>query len=216
MQIDAAQHLGVAIAGVQARCTARQRLSHARAAHAARTRRRAVAQIGLDRRARSAATCAAMPSRDDAAFGQHEDVLGETHHRLHDMLDHQDGDAAVAEGPDHRHDVANLGRIEPGHHFVEQQQLRLGRQRAGELQPLAPRDGQRRAGRVEHVAEADRARDLVRPRRARRRAAMAQMGADAMFSRTVRPAKGCTIWNVRAMPRRASRCGGTPVMSSPA
>ena len=36
-----------------------------------------------------------------------------------------------------------------------------------------------------------------------------------MFSRTVSPANGCAIWNVRAMPRRASRCGGRPVMSAP-
>jgi hypothetical protein len=34
-----------------------------------------------------------------------------------------------------------------------------------------------------------------------------------MFSRTVSPANGWTIWKVRAMPRRASVCGGWPVMS---
>ena len=37
----------------------------------------------------------------------------------------------------------------------------------------------------------------------------------AMFSRTVRPANGCTIWKVRATPRRASRCGGSPAISAP-
>ncbi len=36
------------------------------------------------------------------------------------------------------------------------------------------------------------------------------------FSRTVNPLKSRIAWNVRAMPRRASRCGGSRVMSSPA
>jgi hypothetical protein len=36
-----------------------------------------------------------------------------------------------------------------------------------------------------------------------------------MFSCTVSPVNGWAIWNVRAMPRRASLCGGSPVMSAP-
>lgn len=61
----------------------------------------------------------------------------QVHDRLHDMLDHEDGDAVVADRPDHRNDVADLGRVEPGQHFVEKQKLRLGRQRARQLQALA-------------------------------------------------------------------------------
>ena len=45
------------------------------------------------------------------------------------------------------------------------------------------------------LARAARQRVVARP--------VAQMRADAMFSRTDRPAKGCTIWKVRAMPRCA-------------
>jgi len=37
-----------------------------------------------------------------------------------------------------------------------------------------------------------------------------------MFSRTVRPAKGCGIWNERASPLRQRCSGGKWVMSSPA
>ncbi len=36
-----------------------------------------------------------------------------------------------------------------------------------------------------------------------------------MFSATVSPAKGWTIWKVRAMPRRARRCGASAVTSCP-
>ena len=97
---------------------------------------------------------------DDAAFRQHEDVLGQAHHRLHHVLDHHDGDAAVAQASDHRHDVADLGRVQSGQHLVEQQELRLGRQRTREFQPLAAGDGQRIGRPVEHVGETDLARDL--------------------------------------------------------
>ena len=115
----------------------------------------------------------------------------------------------VANGADDRHHVADLRRIEAGQHLVEQQQLRPRRQRAGELEPLASRDRQRR-GRLVELRRRDRPR--ARPRR-RPRAPSARCRRDrcaptAMFSRTVRPANGCTIWKVRAMPRRASRCGG--------
>ena len=58
--------------------------------------------------------------RDDAAFGEHKDLRGKTHHRLHHMLYHQDGHAAVGDVADHRHHVADFGWIEARQHFVEQ------------------------------------------------------------------------------------------------
>ena len=115
---------------------------------------------------------------DDAAFRQHEDVLGETHHRLHHVLDHQDGDAAVAQAADHRHDVADLRRVQAGQHLVEQQQLRLGRQRPRQLQPLAAGDGQRIGRPVEHVGETDLARHLFGGGKRGLARAMMQMRAD--------------------------------------
>ena len=89
-------------------------------------------------------------------------MLGKAHHRLHDVLDHHDGDAARGDGADHRHHVADLGRVEPGQDLVEQQQPRLDRQRARELQPLAAGDGERRGRLVELRAKADRASDVAR------------------------------------------------------
>jgi hypothetical protein len=92
--------------------------------------RSAVTQIGLDdywigNHLRRTAL------RDNAALGQHEHMLGEAHHRLHHVFDHQHGDAPRRKRADHRHDVANFRRVEPGKDLVEQKKLRLGRERAG-------------------------------------------------------------------------------------
>jgi hypothetical protein len=63
------------------------------------------------------------------------------------VLDQQDRDAGVArELLEDRHDAVGLGRPQAGHHLVEQQELRIGRQCAGELEPLAV--GQRQRGRL--------------------------------------------------------------------
>src|SRR6476620_5670747 len=51
------------------------------------------------------------------AFGKHEHVFGETHHGLHDMFDHQDGDAAAAKIADDRDDIPDLRWIEARQHF---------------------------------------------------------------------------------------------------
>ena len=106
-------------------------------------------------------------------FGQHEHVLGQAHHRLHDVLDHHDGDAAIANGADDRHHVADLRRVESGEHLVEQQKPRLDRERPRKLEPLAARDGQACGRLVEQIAQAHRSRDIggrserVRARRPR-------------------------------------------------
>ena len=99
--------------------------------------------------------------RDHAPFRQDEDVLGERHHRLHDMLDHQNGDAAPAEVANDRNDVADLGRVESGQHLVEQQQLRLGGERTRKLETLAGGDRQSIGGAIEHIGQAEIAADTV-------------------------------------------------------
>ena len=64
-----------------------------------------------------------------------------------------------------RNDVADLGRVESGQHFVEQQKFRLGRKRPRKLKALSPGDSQGMRRPVEHVAEADFASNLLRRRR---------------------------------------------------
>ncbi len=116
--------------------------------------------------------------RDDAALGEHEDMLGEAHHRLHHMLDHQHADAAGRERPQHRNDVADFRRVEAGQHFVEQQKLRLGRERARQFEALSAGDRQRMRGPREQIAKADVAPDLLRKRDRLGTCGMAQMRAD--------------------------------------
>src|SRR5436305_824768 len=48
--------------------------------------RRAVTEIGFDH-ARIGRDRLRRACRDDASFGEHEHMRGQTHHRLHDMLD---------------------------------------------------------------------------------------------------------------------------------
>ena len=84
---------------------------------------------------------------------------------------------------------------------------RLGRERAGELQPLAARDREAAAG---WSSSAPRPTALATASAAAERVGARRRGADARRPRCsrarVRPAKGCTIWKVRAMPS-AARCG---------
>ena len=88
-------------------------------------------------------------------------MLGERHHRLHDVLDHQNCDAAPAEVANDRNDVADLGRVESGQHLVEQQQLGLGGERTRKLETLAGGDRQGIGGTIEHIGQAEIAADTV-------------------------------------------------------
>ncbi len=122
--------------------------------------RGAVAEIGLDH-ARIGRDRPWRALRDHAALGEDEHILREAHHRLHDVLDHHDGDAALADRGDDRQHVAHLGWVEAGQHLVEQQEPRLRRERARELEALAPRDRQARRRTLDEIAEPDQARHLA-------------------------------------------------------
>src|ERR1700680_5097554 len=74
---------------------------------------------------------------DLAARHQHDQPLRETHHRAHDVLDQDDGDALLVELRQQGQDVVDLRMRQSGHGFVGDQQLGLGRHGAGELE-LAP------------------------------------------------------------------------------
>ena len=94
---------------------------------------------------------------------EHQDARGERHHRAHDVLDQKDGQSGLAvelaQGRDH---AVGLGRPQPRHHFVEQQEPRLGRERAGDFEPLAIRQRQRRGELVTLVEEVEPAQQRLR------------------------------------------------------
>ena len=107
-------------------------------------------------------------------------MRGERHHRAHDMLDQHDGEAGLAiELAQHADHAVGLGRAQAGHDFVEKQDLRIGGERARDLQPLAVRQRQRRGALMALVVEVETAQhfagadagigDMARGAAARRR-----------------------------------------------
>ncbi len=52
-----------------------------------------------------------QPFGEFLAVIEHHDAIGQAHDRLHQMLDDQDGYAAIANAADHGDDVFDLGRI---------------------------------------------------------------------------------------------------------
>ena len=125
-------------------------------------------------------------------------------------------DAGAPNFANDRNDVANLGwiRVRPGPRRAAAKSARL--RARGQVQGVC---GRRSSGRRPARRACRRGRQVARlplPSPARRRGRRCRRWAPtAMFSRTVRLAKGCAIWNVRAMPRAARSCGGRAPMSLP-
>src|SRR6185295_4829454 len=115
---------------------------------------------------------------DDAAFGQHKHVFGKTHHCLHDVFDHQNGDATTAKIADDRHDVPDFRWIEPRQHLIQQENLGFGSKRTRKFEPLAPGDGQSIGRPVEHFAKPDVAADPIGSSERRIAFAMMEMRTD--------------------------------------
>src|SRR5574338_372298 len=83
--------------------------------------------IALDRRGR--------PLGDLLAEHEHHDVFAGAHHQAHVVLDEEDGDAARADPADEPHQLVGLLLVHPPGRLVEDEELRVGRQRPGDLQP---------------------------------------------------------------------------------
>ncbi len=77
-----------------------------------------------------------------------------------------------------RDHAVGLGRAQARHHLVEQQQLRLGGERARDLQPLAVGQRERRGALAALVVEVEPAQHLVRVRARIARVAAMQQRAD--------------------------------------
>src|SRR6266545_1171109 len=96
---------------------------------------------------------------DLLAERQHHDAVGERHHGAHVVLDEQHGHSARVDGADQPDHGVDLGRVEPGHDFIEQQQRRFRRERARQLEPLAIRERQPGCGLARPCAQADALHD---------------------------------------------------------
>ena len=93
---------------------------------------------------------------------QHQNPRGKRHHCAHDVFDQQNGEPAllVDAGQDVDHAVG-LGRPQSGHHLVEQQQLRIGGERAGNLEAFAVGQRQRRGRLCALVVEVEPCQHLA-------------------------------------------------------
>ena len=83
--------------------------------------------------------------RNRGPMVQHQDLCSERHHGAHHVLDQQNGQpgSAIEINEDGDHAIG-FHRPQPCHDLIEQQQLRLGRERARHFQSLAVGQRQRR------------------------------------------------------------------------
>ncbi|KAI1693395.1 hypothetical protein DdX_20672 [Ditylenchus destructor] len=83
------------------------------------------------------------------AAGKHHETVGRRHQGVHQVLDPEDGDAALMDRDDQLQQLLHLAVGQPTGHLVEQQQARLRRDRTCELEALS-------------LQQRERARQLVR------------------------------------------------------
>src|SRR5215471_20627031 len=99
---------------------------------------------------------------DLLAVIEHHDMARHRHDGAHDVLHDDDREAALREFANQRHGLVDLGRIEPGHYLVEQENLRLRRQRARHLKPPLVDGGEVLCRRLLARREADEVDRLAR------------------------------------------------------
>ena len=177
VEIDALQDLVArAVAGDDAR----------RRAAGAQPRRRA--HVGLLHR-RIGGELGERALGQVAALGHHDHRVAEPRDHVHVMLDQQEGHAVA--------DAARAGaspisrgqrRVDAGDRLVEQDQLRLGHQRAADLQQLLLPAGERRGRVVGHAHEVQPPGDRRRRARSAPPRAAARRRVRAARARAARPA----------------------------
>ena len=98
---------------------------------------------------------------DPLAGIHHEDVVAQGANGLHDVLDHEDGDALAADLVDQRDADLQLGGIETGEPFVEQEQPGAGGERARELDALLVDVGELRPDEVLAAGQPDAGQERI-------------------------------------------------------
>ena len=83
---------------------------------------------------------------DLLAVVEHQHAVADAHHQLHVVLDQQDRDAVVADASISLPSATRLGGVHAGRRLVEREQLRLGGERARDLQPALVAVGQAAGG----------------------------------------------------------------------
>ena len=155
--------------------------------------------------------------RQLAAEIEDDDAVRQAHDRAHDVLDHQDGDAAVADAAHRVDHVLGLGRIEAGQHLVEQKERRPRGERTRELEPFLAGGGECAGQHVEPVGETDDARDFARDlaRLVERQVFAAETGADRAIVEHREPGERLDDLMRAREPVARDPIGCSPVMSLP-
>src|SRR6266571_2956306 len=95
------------------------------------------------------------------AVEKHHDTVGEVADGLHHVLDHHQGDAAVANALDQGYRHVDLRGIEPRHHLVEEEHGRPHGEGAGQLHALPLGHVEPVGGGVGAVGEGNKVQDLL-------------------------------------------------------
>jgi len=117
--------------------------------------------------------------RDAASEVEHGDVLRRFRDQRHVMIDNKDGEALRCDALEQFVQVELFGRVEAGRGLVEQQQRRIGGERAGNLNQALMAVGEARDQFVGTRAEADEGERLHRALGQRGIAALADHGVAA-------------------------------------
>ena len=122
------------------------------------------------------ATSCGLALRDHLAVVEHHAAVHDPHQHAHDVLDPDDGDAALrADAREQVGDLLHLRLVEAAERFVGEQQLRLRRERARQLQLL-------QRGRAEAVDARARIGRAGRPARALRAPASNAFSREGRFA----------------------------------
>src|SRR6185437_3337738 len=147
---------------------------------------------------------------------QHDEPVGDPHHRVHGVLDDGDGHAFLAQPCQHIQHLVTLIAAKPGQGLIQQQEPRPAGECARQLhQPelLVGEPAGRHVRMLLHpdaVQRADRGIDRLVIRQA------GAVGADDDVSSSGRRGKLRTTWKVRPTPMRQTWCTLRPSMGWPA
>jgi hypothetical protein len=160
---------------------------------------------------------------DLAAVVEHHHPVADVHHHAHVVLDQHDGGAELV--VDVEHEAAHVLlflQVHAGHRLVQQQELRLGGERARELDALLQAVGQAPDRRLADVLDLEEVDDFLAARRCSSSSRFAGPNQTACcrklqrifrlrpvitLSSTVMPLNSAMFWKVRAMPSAAAWCG---------
>ena len=93
---------------------------------------------------------------------EHDDVAGDRHDRAHDVFDDDDGEPAFGKIADQGYGLVDFGRVQAGHHLIEQQDAWLCRECPGHFQAALVDGGEILGGGVFPGPKPDELDDLVR------------------------------------------------------